>query len=106
MRLSKQALNFLRYLYEEGALPGSDPFHFGSVRGFLFREGSWVWGAKGEKVIRVGSRKNSVERTVLNLYRNGYVKRRLLGGPALGFDYQLTEKGLQALTDRKYVEKT
>jgi len=48
----------------------------------------------------------SVERTVLNLYRNGYVKRRLLGGPALGFDYQLTEKGLQALTDRKYVEKT
>jgi len=100
MRISKQALNFLKYLHDEEALPESDVFHFGSVHGFLIKEGSWVWGSKGEKIIKVGSRKNSVERTVLNLYRNGYVKRGMLAGPAGGFDYQLTSKGLEALNDR------
>ncbi len=104
MRLSKQALAFLKYLHDEGATYSNErPDSYGSIRGFLMAESEehFEMGARGEKVMKRGSRYNSAHRIVLKLYRNGYVIRENHGGArVLGYDYKITEKGLKALVDR------
>jgi hypothetical protein len=107
MRLSKQALAFLKYLYDAKATQDhEDPESFGKISGFIFSESdeNWEWGARGEKVMKRGSRYNSVHRIVLKLYRNGYVIRRA-HGRALGYDYKINEKGLDALRKRGIIGK-
>ena len=109
MRLSKQALAFLKYLYDEGATYDNEsPDSYGSIRGFLLAESEehFELGARGKKVMRRGSRYNSAHRIVLKLHRNGYVIRETHGGArVLGYDYKITEKGIEALLDRGIIEK-
>ena len=109
MRLSKQALAFLKYLHDERATYDNEsPDSYGSIRGFLLAESEkhFELGARGEKVMRRGSRYNSAHRIVLKLYRNGYVIRETHGGArVLGYDYKITEKGIEALLDRGIIEK-
>jgi len=109
MRLSKQALAFLKYLHDEGATYDNEsPDSYGSIRGFLLAESEehFELGARGEKVVKRGSRYNSAHRIVLKLYRNGYVIRRTHGGArVLGYEYKITEKGLEALQERGIIEK-
>jgi len=107
MRFSKQALAFLKYLYDEKATPDSEsPKGYGSIHGFLLSESDehFELGARGEKVMKRGSRYNSAHRIVFKLYHNGYVTRRT-HGRVHGYDYRITEAGLEELRNRGVIEE-
>jgi len=106
MRLSKQALAYLKYLYDERATFDSEsPDRKGSIRGFLLAESedNLEPGARGRKVIKMGTRYNSIHRTALKLYRGEYVTRKTRG-PAFGYEYKLSEKGLEVLRTKRVLE--
>lgn len=102
MRISKQALAFLRYLHDEGAtVMNEDPDSYGKIRGFLLDESDehFLPGTRSRLVMKMGARYNSVQRTVQKLHLEGYLTRRTQGR-VHGYDYRLTEKGLRTLRDR------
>ena len=102
MRISKQALAFLKYLHDEGAThTNEDPDSYGKIRGFLLTESDehFLPGTRAKLVMKMGARYNSVQRTVQKLHRDGYLTRRT-HGRVHGYDYRLTEKGLGTLRER------
>ena len=106
MRISKQALAFLKYLYDEGANPNSeDPDSYGKISGFLLAESDehFAPGTRTRLVMKMGARYNSVQRTVQKLHREGYLTRRT-HGRVHGYDYRLAEKGLRTLRERGAID--
>jgi len=102
LRISKQALAFLKYLHDEGAAyTNKDPDCYGKIRGFLLAESdeNFLPGTRAKIVMKMGARYNSVQRTVQKLHRDGYLTRRTKGR-VHGYDYRLTEKGLSTLHER------
>lgn len=102
MRISKQALAFLKYLHDEGATHlNEDPDSYGKISGFLLAESDehFLPGTRSRLVMKMGARYNSVQRTVQNLHREGYLIRRIQGR-VHGYNYRLAEKGLRTLHER------
>jgi len=102
LRISKQALAFLKYLHDEGATHlNEDPDSYGKISGFLLAESDehFLLGTRSRLVMKMGARYNSVQRTVQKLHRDGYLTRRIQGR-VHGYDYRLTEKGLWTLHER------
>jgi len=102
LRISKQALAFLKYLYEAGAAhTNEDSDCYGKISGFLLAESeeNFTPGTRAKLVMKMGARYNSVQRTVQKLHRDGYLTRRTQGR-VHGYDYRLTEKGLSTLRER------
>jgi hypothetical protein len=105
LRISKQALAFLKYLYDEGAThTNEDPEFYRKISGFLLAESEehFVPGTRATLVMKMGARYNSVQRTVQKLHRDAYLTRRTQGR-VHGYDYRLTEKGLRTLHERGVV---
>ena len=106
MRISKQALAFLKYLYDAGAAyTNEDPDSYGKISGFLLAESEehFLPGTRAKLVMKMGARYNSVQRTVQKLHRDGYLTRRTQGR-VHGYDYRLTEKGLNTLKERGAID--
>ena len=102
MRISKQALAFLKYLHDEGAThTNEDPDSYGKISGFLLSESEehFFPGTRAKMVMKMGARYNSVQRTVQKLYQDAYTTRRT-HGRVHGYDYRLTEKGLRTLHEK------
>lgn len=106
MRRSKQALAFLKYLRDEGAYQASEePGPYGSIRGFLRMESDEHFqpGKRQESKLVMGARYNSVHRTVIKLFRGEYITREV-ERRVQGFDYKITEKGLEMLRSVGLIE--
>ena len=106
MRISKQALAFLKYLHDLGATHKSeDPDSYRKIKDFLLTESDehFLPGTRSRLVMKMGARYNSVQRTVQKLHKEGYVTRRTQGR-VYGYDYRLTEKGLRTLHERGAID--
>jgi len=71
------------------------------ISGFLLAESDehFLPGTRAKLVMKTGARYNSVQRTVQNLHRDGYLTRRTQGR-VHGYNYRLAEKGLRTLHER------
>jgi len=106
LKRSKQALAFLKYLHDAGALLDSDePGSHGSIRGFLRMESDEHFqpGKRQETKLVMGARYNSVHRTVIKLFRDGCITRDA-ERRVQGFDYKITERGLEMLRSVGLIE--
>lgn len=106
MRISKQALTFLKYLHDEGAThTNEDPDCYRKISGFLLAESHehFIPGTRAKLVMKMGARYNSIQRTVQKLHQDGYTTRRTRGR-VHGYDYRLAEKGLMTLRERGVID--
>ncbi|MBA7677104.1 hypothetical protein ES703_85352 [subsurface metagenome] len=106
MRISKQALAFLKYLYGEGAThTNEDPDCYRKISGFLLAESDehFIPGTRARLVMKMGARYNSIQRTVQKLHQDGYLTRRTRGR-VHGYDYRLAEKGTMTLHERGVID--
>ena len=71
---------------------------YGSIRGFLLLESDEHFqpGKRQETKLVMGARYNSVHRTVIKLFRGGYITRGA-ERRVQGYDYRITEKGFEML---------
>jgi len=106
LRISKQALAFLKYLHDEGAShTNENPDTYGKISGFLLAESDehFIPGTRAKLVMKMGARYNSVQRTVQKLHQDGYTTRRTQGR-VHGYDYRLAEKGTMTLRERGVID--